>query len=169
MLDRAQRPKLTKKATLSCGPMFFFLTVFLFWLLRDLPQSEKFVFRRCALTQTSKEMVWIQADHTSHHLRPASQQQNIPHKNQAVVLGQQTKLDLSWTLYIDPVKYTCRIFHCKLISIICIFCPDQGLSSVENFHFTANALRALEEKVSCILFSNAFANLLPVLVRCKGF
>ena len=92
MLDPTQKPKLTKKATMSFGwTIFLFLAVFLFWLLRNLPQSEKFVFRRRALTQTSKEMVWIQADHTSHHLRPASQQQNISQKKSGGCSG--TKLD----------------------------------------------------------------------------
>ena len=119
MLDPTQKPKLTKKATMSCGwTNFLFLTVFLFWLLRNLPQSEKFVFRRCALTQTSKEMVWIQADHTSHHLRPASQQQNISHKKSGGCSG--TKLDCLELLTLTPLKYTWCIFH-KLLSIFCIF------------------------------------------------
>ena len=118
MLDPTQKPKLTKKAILSYGPIFLFLTVFLFWLLRDPPQSEKFVFRRCALTQTSKEMVWIQADHTSHHLRPASQQQNISHKKSGGCSG--TKLDCLELLTLTPLKYTWCIFH-KLLSIFCIF------------------------------------------------
>ena len=167
MLDPTQKPKLTKKATMSCGwTNFLFLTVFLFWLLRNLPQSEKFVFRRCALTQTSKEMVWNQADHTSHHLRPAPQQQNISHKKSGGCSG--TKLDCLELFTLTPLKYTWCIFY-KLLSIFCIFVHITVWAVLKTSILRQVHLDHLKKRSLYLFLKNAFANLLPVLVRCKGF